>query len=150
MSPDDLETWRAVFDIAIGSMNFGSGFLDHEEVEHLRKAAVILGVDPEEATPDNFLCQYRGYHDPTWHTDFSFFESWADGLMRNALRYYDKDGGGYQAGKRLIQIRGSRIEVWCHLCGRRMYALGNCPQSFVTTGEKTHRFDEDDDDAELQ
>ena len=150
MSPDDLDTWRAVFDIAIGSMNFGSGFLDHEEVEHLRKAAVILGVDPELATPDNFLCQYRDYHDPTWwSTDLSFFESWADGLERNALRYTDKDGG-YQRGQPLVKIRGLRIQVWCHLCGRRMYALGDCPQSFVTTGEKTHRFDEDDDDAELQ
>lgn len=53
---------RAVLDVATMSMNFASGFLDNEQVEALRKAAVILGIDPLVATPDNFVCQYTGRH----------------------------------------------------------------------------------------
>ncbi len=52
---DDL---RAVFDIATESMDFGSGFLDHEEVGQLRKIALLLGVDPMEGTPHNFRGSY--------------------------------------------------------------------------------------------
>lgn len=56
--------WRAVFDIAVGSMDFGSGFLDDEEVQMLRAAAVDLGVDPMEATPSDFKSKYcPGYED---------------------------------------------------------------------------------------
>lgn len=54
---------QAVFDIAIGSMDFGSGFLDDEEQEHLRALAVALGVDPMVATQRNYLCKYRGSHE---------------------------------------------------------------------------------------
>ncbi len=52
---------QIVFDTAINSMDFGSGFLDNEEVEALREIAVILGIDQMVATPDPFKCQY-GYH----------------------------------------------------------------------------------------
>lgn len=57
-----LAVARIVFDTAVNSMDFGSGFLDHEEVEALRAFAVLLGVDPMVATPDNFRCQYDGGH----------------------------------------------------------------------------------------
>jgi hypothetical protein len=53
---DDL---RAVFDIAVGSMDFGSGFLDDAEVETLRRVAVVIGVDPMEATPSIFAAKYH-------------------------------------------------------------------------------------------
>lgn len=46
---------RVVFDIAISSLDFGSGFLDNAEVRALRTLAVQLGVDPDEATPFNWL-----------------------------------------------------------------------------------------------
>lgn len=49
---------RALLDIGTGSMDFGSGFMDNEQVEALRKVAVLLGVDPVTATPPNFLEQY--------------------------------------------------------------------------------------------
>ena len=52
---DDL---RAVFDIAVGSMDFGSGFLDDAEVETLRRVAGVIGVDPMEATPSMFASKY--------------------------------------------------------------------------------------------
>lgn len=52
---------QIVFDTAVHSMDFGSGFLDDEEVLALREVAVILGVDPIVATPDNFKCKYLGH-----------------------------------------------------------------------------------------
>ena len=56
------ETLEMVFDTAVNSMDFGSGFLDNEEVEALREVAVLLGVDPMVATPLNFACQYGAPH----------------------------------------------------------------------------------------
>lgn len=58
------EVLQIVFDTAIQSMEFGSGFLDDEEVGGLRACAVILGVDPDVATPENFKCKYSGRHEP--------------------------------------------------------------------------------------
>jgi hypothetical protein len=58
---------RAVLDVATMSMDFGSGFLDNEQVEALRKLASIIGLDPIVATPSNFVCQYRGEHQWQWH-----------------------------------------------------------------------------------
>jgi hypothetical protein len=49
---------RALFDIATGSMDFGSGFLDSEEVVLLRRIAEMLGVDPMEGTPINFKASF--------------------------------------------------------------------------------------------
>lgn len=53
---------RALLDVATGSMDFGSGFLDNEQVEVLRKVADMLGVEPTLVTPSNFVCQYKGSH----------------------------------------------------------------------------------------
>lgn len=61
---------RALLDVATGSMDFGSGFLDNEQVEVLRKVAEVLGVEPKVVTPSNFVCQYEGKHNwnpvPEW------------------------------------------------------------------------------------
>lgn len=54
----NTEDAKALFDLATGSMDFGSGFLDHEEVEILRRVAVKLGLDPMDGTPSNFRSQY--------------------------------------------------------------------------------------------
>lgn len=56
-------TLQIAFDSAVNSMNFGSGFLDREEVEALRAVAVVLGVDPKVATPRNHWC---GYYEHLW------------------------------------------------------------------------------------
>lgn len=45
---------QMVFDTAVGSMDFGSGFLGDDEVYALRDVAVLLGVDPMDATPSNY------------------------------------------------------------------------------------------------
>jgi len=52
---------QIVLATAAGSMDAGSGFLDDEEVDALRAAAVALGVDPIEVTPRNHRCRYRGH-----------------------------------------------------------------------------------------
>jgi hypothetical protein len=54
---------RAILDVASESMDFGSGFLDNEQVEALRKGAEILSFDPLAVTPTNFECQYTGTHE---------------------------------------------------------------------------------------
>lgn len=63
-----LDTAQTVFDIAVNSLDFGSGFLDTEGVEALRAYAEIIGVDPRVATPENFICTYYPPHEWTeWH-----------------------------------------------------------------------------------
>jgi len=47
-----------MFDIIVGSLDFGSGFLDLEQVEMLRAVAVLLGVDPMKATPYDQTTRY--------------------------------------------------------------------------------------------
>lgn len=66
---------RAVFDVAVSSMDFSSGFLDDEEVAALRELAAELGVDPATATPHNFMCRYRGSHNPGTGTIRFFTDS---------------------------------------------------------------------------
>lgn len=53
-----LDEARKVFDTAVGSMNFASGFLDNDEVDALRAFAVRLGLDPMDATPHVFSHSY--------------------------------------------------------------------------------------------
>ena len=60
------ETEKAVFDVAVESLDFGSGFLDDEQVDHLRAYAVYLGVDPMEATPFNFRAKFCSGHEWEW------------------------------------------------------------------------------------
>jgi hypothetical protein len=49
---------QAVFDAAVNSMDFGSGFLEDSDVAALRAVACLLGVDPVLATPGNFRHKY--------------------------------------------------------------------------------------------
>lgn len=49
---------QILFDMCVHSMDFGSGFLDSEDVETLRQVAEVLGVDPEVATPNEFRQNY--------------------------------------------------------------------------------------------
>lgn len=67
----EKRTLQIVFDVAVESLDFGSGFLDDEEVAGLRAVAEVLGVDPMLATPSNFKCKYTGLHErlttrPDW------------------------------------------------------------------------------------
>lgn len=52
------ERLQALFDLAVESVDFGSGFWDTDETNTARAVANILGVDPMEATPWRFTTQY--------------------------------------------------------------------------------------------
>lgn len=53
------EQLRLIFDLAVGSMDFGSGFWYEEDVMAARAVAKILGVDPGEGTPTNFRSEFN-------------------------------------------------------------------------------------------
>ena len=74
----DREVLQKTFDTAVNSMDFGSGFLDDDEVTALRACAEVLGVDPMVATPQNFLCKYResGHR---WYVPFGETSEWIRG-----------------------------------------------------------------------
>jgi hypothetical protein len=62
---------RAILDVATGSMDFGSGFLDNEQVEAIRLVAQMLGIDPLIVTPRNFVCLYNGEHQWKWQPNWN-------------------------------------------------------------------------------
>lgn len=45
---------QRVFDALAGSMDFGSGFLESDDVLALRELAQVIGVDPSIGTPNEF------------------------------------------------------------------------------------------------
>lgn len=53
-----FEDARALFDMVCNSMDFGSGFLETNDVTVMRRLAVIIGVDPTLGTPRAFATQY--------------------------------------------------------------------------------------------
>jgi hypothetical protein len=77
---------KVVFDTAVGSLDFGSGFLDDDEVKSLRWVAKWLGVEPIRATPANFVEKYytevRG--SVTWSkpADKGDWRAQSEGMLR--------------------------------------------------------------------
>jgi len=55
----DRSTLQAIFDLAVNSMDAGSGFWDHEEADSARAVAVALGLDPMKGTPHNLAKSYK-------------------------------------------------------------------------------------------
>lgn len=53
-----LEVGQRLFDALATSMDFGSGFLETDDVAALRALAAAIGVDPAKGTPDEFKSQY--------------------------------------------------------------------------------------------
>lgn len=49
---------RALLDLAIDSMDFGSGFWEQEDTDAAREVAELLGVCPNAATPTEMLSKY--------------------------------------------------------------------------------------------
>jgi hypothetical protein len=76
------EDLRALFDIAVGSLNFVSGFLDTDEVDVLRRVAVQIGVDPMAGTPKEFALR-------TAHAFVPDTEGWTDGPCKWCGRHND-------------------------------------------------------------
>jgi len=53
-----LETAQILFDALSTSLDFGSGFLDTDDVNALRDLAILIGVDPIQGTPVTFVKDY--------------------------------------------------------------------------------------------
>lgn len=61
----EREDLRALFDLATNSMDFGSGFMNHEDVLMLRRVAEIIGANEREAIPSNFRASFaHDFEDP--------------------------------------------------------------------------------------
>ena len=58
-APTRPEAPCALLDLAVGSLDFGSGFWDNEQTEVARKCAVVVGLDPATVTPANFIATYE-------------------------------------------------------------------------------------------
>jgi hypothetical protein len=136
----ELDIWRVVFDTAVHSMDFGSGFLDDAEVEALRAAARLLGVDPWLSTPERFRCKYRGHHAAEVYLEHRYFDG-PDGIRRNAYlraESYPADvrgklkrpGGGVvrpASDHELGMLVAPEIRMYCPDCGQRWDALEPIP-----------------------
>lgn len=61
--PVDWKDLQHLFDLCTSSMDFGSGFLESDDVDLLRRLAKTLGVDPMKATPSGFADQYPHQYD---------------------------------------------------------------------------------------
>lgn len=96
-----LATAQVVFDALVHSMDFGSGFLDTEEVDALRGLAVALGVDPATATPTEFVKQYPHAFKPM--TDPRTIER-VFGLVKN--EWQDRSALGLPPGFVLVREDG--------------------------------------------
>jgi len=51
--PIEIEDLKALLDIMTHTMDFGSGFLDTNEITLLRKLAIEIGMNPMEVTPQD-------------------------------------------------------------------------------------------------
>ncbi len=78
------EDLRTMFDIAVGSLNFVSGFLDSDEVDVLRRVAVQIGVDPMAGTPKEFALRTAHPHTPE-------YPSWSTGPCKWCGRDLDPE-----------------------------------------------------------
>lgn len=58
------EALRALFDLVVNSMDFGSGFWEAADTDVARAVAAVLGIDPMEATPYDHRKNYEHTHVP--------------------------------------------------------------------------------------
>lgn len=82
--PVERETLRAIFDLAVNSLNFGSGFWDSEETNAARAIAGLIGVDPMEATPPDLRKHYAHAWKAQERVDFSSWWTEVDIRAYNA------------------------------------------------------------------
>jgi hypothetical protein len=54
----DREDLQVLLDLAVNSLDFGSGFWENSDVPPVRRIAQVLGVDPAEVTPYEFQSGY--------------------------------------------------------------------------------------------
>lgn len=109
---DDLVTMpkeiaQILFDAAVGTMDFGSGMFDTEEVEALRSLAVLIGVDPIKGTPAEFVKHYPHAFKPM--TDPHVIERVFD-IVRYEWR--ERSALGLPPGMVTVRNEGARNIDW--------------------------------------
>lgn len=130
---------RVLFDVATGSMDFGSGFLDDEEVAALREVAVLIGADPDDATPEKFRCKYRGHHNAHVMLNIPYLMHPVDGAPCNGYRRpedFPPETRPYLQDLRgnLGVLRLKQLTMLCYDCGRQWGALDRIPDIQPTGG----------------
>lgn len=109
----EREDGRILFDALSSSLDFGSGFLDTEEVEALRRLAVSIGIDPMEATPSEFRQSYKHLPDAETYQPQRYLGRLSapnkDGVMLS-LPSYENTGPAYERCKRCSQP----VNAWVH------------------------------------
>ncbi len=89
LNEDDV---RKLFDIAYGSMDAGSGFLDSEEVGTLRTVADMLGIPREDGTPSLYRASYAHNFQPNSRQPARFMQNETSSWIREidpTIRYCD-------------------------------------------------------------
>jgi hypothetical protein len=64
----DRELLKILFDLAVNSMDFGSGFFSTEDTQATRAVAKVLGLDPMVGTPSNHAQFYPHEYQPSRST----------------------------------------------------------------------------------
>jgi hypothetical protein len=80
----DFEHAQRIFDALVNSMDFGSGFLETDDVVALRALAEAIGVDPNIGTPSEFAAQYPHPYDG--ETDRQRI-AWQSGALTQTVAY---------------------------------------------------------------
>jgi hypothetical protein len=63
--PIEVGDLRHLFDLAVDSPTVCSGSFENDDVDLLRKIAVLINVDPEGITPEDFITNYPHTYRPT-------------------------------------------------------------------------------------
>lgn len=74
-----------LFDLAVGSLDFGSGFWESDDVDAARRIAEVLGVEPWEAVPRGFEKNYEHEYEvtpPVTH----YVKEWVDSSFGRTQR----------------------------------------------------------------
>lgn len=100
---------QIMFDALCASLDFGSGFLDTEEVHALREVAKILGVDPIKATPSSFCDQFEHVFEPIIAAaDYRTGTFYPNGFKVDACEYCELSEGHriHSRSKEEREVRG--------------------------------------------
>jgi hypothetical protein len=107
-SPITLEDLKHLFDLAVDTPLVCSGSFDTGDVDLLRRIAVMIGVDPNSITPDEFSSQYPHPFTPRGvQPNPMLVGGWAgpDGVM------HDDSGAGRRLAMRpeTVEERDARV-----------------------------------------
>lgn len=116
-------TAQILFDAIAQSMDFGSGFLDTEEVEAMRGLAVALGIDPNKGTPSEFVKHYPHPFKPMTNPDMI---ERVFGIVRYEWR--ERNALGLPPGMVTIRDEGVRNIDWVP-CQAGAYSYCQKPES---------------------